>query len=511
MPGPLAQRDPLAAGRGHDALDVTDHASGGSVFHLFLVCISAAGLAGSSAVLFFRGWQGLAFLPVACNLAMQYPMGCLADRHGRKRAYLLALTLLVAGNLLAVVADVMDVDPLFVGGVAIASCGTAGDYAPTAVMVAEFAAVAVRGRVLALVFLGQAVGIGWATLLDLGLRTAWGPSVTPLLACVFPVLALCFRAFLPESPRWTVHVRREPWIAAKDVERVTGLRVDRTAAELALDDRTTARDTALLGLCWFALDFLLYGRVFYDVDHRQQLPWVVPFLFAGTLASAAAIDRLGRRRLQLLGFLLAFPLALLECFRGRAQPYDALLLFLCNLGPNTVTYAWAAELFATPGRARAYAACAAMGKAGALLAFFGPQPLRTHLAAGLALLGAALTPFLPETNQVPLDRRAEPAIVPPTPFARHLRAFDPSYSLRRIYLLRPKLSSVSPEPTSPKLTSVPHPPTLELPSFTEIAEARSAARLAPIATRAPHAARVRSLLFASRGSSSSTDSPFAAR
>ena len=263
----------------------------------------------------------------------------------------------------------------------------------------------------------------------------------------------------------------QPWIAAKDVERVSGVRVDRASFEDLLDDRTAARDAALLGLCWLALDFLLYGRIFYDIDRGHQLPWVVPFLFAGTLGSAALVDWIGRRRLQLLGFLLLLPLVLVESVLERLQPADGLVLFLCNLGPNTTTYLWEAELFATPHRARAYAVCAAMGKAGALLAFFVPAALRTPLAAALVVLGAALTPFLPETNQLPLDRRWEPQAAPPTPFARHLRAFDPSFSLRRIYLLRghsPE-APLLPEPqqASPVLVSVPRPPTLELPSFTE--------------------------------------------
>ena len=471
MPDPLAHRDPLAAGRGNDPLHVTDHAQGASPFHLFLVAITAAGLAGSSAVLFYRGWAGLAFLPVLCNLAFQLPVGCIADCRGRKAAYLLALLLLVAGNLMAVVGDVTDTDPLLVSGIVIAACGTAGDYAPTAVLVSEFASVPHRGRILALVFLGQAVGVGWATLLDIGIRTAWGPSVTPLIACFFPLLALCFRAVLPESPRWTVHVRHEPWIAAKDVERVTGLRVERASPDDPLQDRALVHDAILLGLCWLALDFILYGRIFYDANRQQQLPWVVPFLFAGTLTAAAIVDWTGRRWLQLLGFLLLLPPLLAECIAGRIVPVDGAVLFLCNLGPNTVTYLWAAELFATPHRARAYAACAAMGKAGALLAFFVPKTIRSHVATGLALLGAVLTPFLPETSQLPLDRRCEETVRPPTGFARSLRAFDPAYSLRRIYLLLPKSSRVSssPEPLlvpdAPALRSVPHAPTIELPSF----------------------------------------------
>jgi PHS family inorganic phosphate transporter-like MFS transporter len=85
--------------------------------------------------------------------------------------------------------------------------------------------------------------------------------------------------------------------------------------------------------------------------------------------------RLGRKSLQVLGFLL---MAVLYCvmaaaFDGIKSMYGAFMtlyalsFFFTNAGPNTTTYVLAAESFPTEVRATLHGISAAAGKLGAAL------------------------------------------------------------------------------------------------------------------------------------------------
>ncbi|KAJ0415161.1 major facilitator superfamily domain-containing protein [Aspergillus carlsbadensis] len=98
----------------------------------------------------------------------------------------------------------------------------------------------------------------------------------------------------------------------------------------------------------------------------------------GNLLAIVTIDRLGRRKMQLNGFLWLFILNLLigATFRPLAQGHDssALIVFYVlsqvffNFGPNTTTYIIPAEVFPTRFRCTSHGLAAASGKLGSVIA-----------------------------------------------------------------------------------------------------------------------------------------------
>ena len=118
-------------------------------------------------------------------------------------------------------------------------------------------------------------------------------------------------------------------------------------------------------------------------------------------ASALAIlliERLGRIRLQLIGFaVMTFGLLLLGVAgQDRSQlwlTFTGFILFntFMNMGPNTTTYVLPAEVFPTRLRASGHGLAAAAGKLGAAVGIFFMPILQDKigLTATLALVAAA--------------------------------------------------------------------------------------------------------------------------
>jgi MFS family permease len=111
----------------------------------------------------------------------------------------------------------------------------------------------------------------------------------------------------------------------------------------------------------------------------------------GYFISVFVIDRIGRRRLQLIGFL---GMALCYAAVGIAEyvASDSLPLFFflyglsflfCNAGPNVTTFVIPSELFPTAIRATCHGLSAAAGKVGAVIG----GALMPHVLSGMGLSG----------------------------------------------------------------------------------------------------------------------------
>jgi MFS family permease len=139
----------------------------------------------------------------------------------------------------------------------------------------------------------------------------------------------------------------------------------------------------------------------------------------GYVLSAFTIDRLGRKFIQVMGFvMMAIAYAVLffvPALTTMTIPFlliYALSYFFTEFGPNTTTFVYPAETFPVMIRSTAHGIAAACGKIGAFLgAFLFPYLLTSfHLsgamgfAAVVSLLGLLLTIFtLPETKQRSLE------------------------------------------------------------------------------------------------------------
>jgi nitrate/nitrite transporter NarK len=145
-------------------------------------------------------------------------------------------------------------------------------------------------------------------------------------------------------------------------------------------------------------------------------------LIVGILAAVLLADRVGRIRLQIVGFIgCAAGLGLAAFSLHAAEPARSILLFggfmlfnfMTNVGPNAQTYLLAGEVFPTEIRGKGAGFAAAFAKAGAvvtaflfpvLLADIGVDLLLGILIAS-SLLGAWVTwQFRIETTGVSLER-----------------------------------------------------------------------------------------------------------
>lgn len=133
-------------------------------------------------------------------------------------------------------------------------------------------------------------------------------------------------------------------------------------------------------------------------------------LLAGILTAVPLADKLGRVRLQAIGFVgCAVGLFLASLAGGASEQANTILIFagfmifnfMDNLGPNSMSYLIAGEVFPTAIRGKGAGFAASFAKLGAVAtAFLFPvliERLGTNLLlsllVGTSLLGAALTWF----------------------------------------------------------------------------------------------------------------------
>jgi len=186
-------------------------------------------------------------------------------------------------------------------------------------------------------------------------------------------------------------------------------------------------------LCWFLLDVAFYGInlnqnfVLQQIrfDGSEGTPWHRLFkistgniiitalgLLPGYYATILTIEWLGRKWLQIQGFLMAalFLGILAGMFNTLSKPAFivcfALLQFFFNFGANMTIYIIPAELFPTRYRASAHGISAALGKAGAIVSALAFNSLSKKVGTpailwiffGCCIAGAVITLALPEVK-----------------------------------------------------------------------------------------------------------------
>ena len=201
---------------------------------------------------------------------------------------------------------------------------------------------------------------------------------------------------------------------------------------------------------WFLLDYAYYGNT---ISTPQILSLISPhastmtkialqlaiFVVAavpGYLLAIARLDKVGHRRLQLIGFaMMALCFAIIAVVPGMTTVVVPFLLvygvsyFFTEFGPNMTTFVMPSELYPVSMRATGHGISAGIGKLGAFIGVFLFPLLQTTLGlrgtllltAGVAVAGFALTLVLPE----PAGRSLEDlAAGTHDPAARPLRVAD---------------------------------------------------------------------------------------
>jgi MFS transporter, PHS family, inorganic phosphate transporter len=263
-------------------------------------------------------------------------------------------------------------------------------------------------------------------------------------------IALYFRLTIPETPRYTFDVARDVEQAGEDVKAYMqgkhGGHPDEINRASVLVDSRQRLDTpkaswadfwghysqwkhgkVLIGTAgsWFFLDVAFYGlglnnaiiltaigyaggkdmyHIFYNTA-VGNLILVCAGAIPGYWVTVATVDTVGRKPIQLMGFIILTILFVVIGFAyHHLSPHALLALyvlaqFFFNFGPNATTFIVPGECFPTRYRSTSHGLSAASGKVGAIIAQVVFGPLRTKGAAPTAT-GAAASPWLNHVMQI---------------------------------------------------------------------------------------------------------------
>jgi PHS family inorganic phosphate transporter-like MFS transporter len=405
-----------------------------SRFHLRAVLVSGTGfftdaydlfVIGIAATLIKEQWQlssgklallNAVMLGAACLGALVF--GRVADLVGRKRVYWLVAVIMVAGALGSALSPSYWV---LIAFRFVLGFGVGGDYPVSAVLMSEYANRKDRGKLVGMVFSTQALGLIVGPLIalallgagagnDLAWRLMLGLGALPAAAVVY------LRRKMPESPRFQAQVQGRYQHAVADLATFTGGTVTGTPAPAIthqmglgafLTNRRWLLTLAGTAGCWFLLDYAYYGNT---ISTPQIIGLISPqsstmttiaiqlaiFVVAavpGYLLGIARLDRVGHRKLQLIGFaMMALCFAIIGLVPGLTTAVLPFLLvygvsyFFTEFGPNMTTFVMPSEVFPVTMRATGHGISAGVGKLGAFIGVF----LFPVLASSLGLRGTLL-------------------------------------------------------------------------------------------------------------------------
>lgn len=365
----------------------------------------------------------VAVAAIAGSLVGSLTLGPVTDKIGRQVMLLIDIAIFVvatAGTAFAWNAASLIAFRFLVG------VGIGADYPISVSYITENVPARLRGRMVIGAFTFQAVGalLGAITgLIIIYLFQTFHPdSIEPAihyawrwmlgvglgLAIVVGILRL---SFLLESPRYYIAkgeydaaskaaslLLNEPIVVTPETdppEREPSLPYQ------ALFSRKYQRNTLFAAVPWFLQDIATYGIGIFtpaiigalayaneanfmakEMASARGAALVDLFLIAGFLIALWLIDRAGRVRLQIIGFLgmalglivLAASSALqLENHANTIAVFIGFFIFnlMMNAGPNSTTFLLSGEVFPTSIRASGAGFAAAIAKAGAVLGAFG--------------------------------------------------------------------------------------------------------------------------------------------
>lgn len=403
---------------------------------------------------------------LAGSLLGSLTLGPITDRVGRRLMLIVDVALFViatAGTALAWNAASL-IAFRFLVGVAIGA-----DYPISVSYITENVPTRYRGRMVIGAFTFQAVGAMLGALTgvtviylfrtiypdtdQMAIQYAWRwmLGVGMVLAIAVAIVRLSFSL---ESPQYFLS-RGEYTEASEAATQLLETPITLTAetaqpqAQLSYGAlfNNYRRRTALASLPWFLQDVATYGVGIFtptiigmlalsketDFMLREMASaWgsavVDSFLILGFICAILLVDRLGRIRLQVAGFLgMAVGLLILAASTlwpagGQGETIVVLsgfLLFnlMMNAGPNATTFLLSGEVFPTSIRATGAGFAAAFAKAGAVLGAFalpvlqeswGVSPVLISLAIGCILAALMTLVFRIETAGKPLENSSLP-------------------------------------------------------------------------------------------------------
>ncbi|CAN6247642.1 unnamed protein product [Urochloa humidicola] len=400
--------------------------------------------------------------------------GWLGDKMGRKRIYGVTLLLMVVTSLASglsfskrVGKNVVTVLCFFRFWLGV---GIGGDYPLSATIISEYANKRRRGSFIAAVFamqgfgnlaagvVGMVVSAGFRNSTKSNADFVW--RIVLMFGAVPAMLTYYWRMKMPETARYTILVAKDARKGASDMSSV--LNVNITPEDEAVNQLTQQGQYGLFSpeflrrhgvhllatsVCWLAVDVTFYSLNLFmpyiftrvgllpsleegDNPFEQMIKITklhTTIALCGTLpgyfATVALVDRIGRVRIQILGFTMMS--IFIVCL---AVPYDhhwtkhknrygfavmyGMTTFFANFGPNTTTFIIPAELFPARLRSTCHGIAGAFGKVGAVVGVFAFRYAQNHVPkmlfglVGCNIVGILFTLLLPETKGKSLEEIA---------------------------------------------------------------------------------------------------------
>jgi len=374
--------------------------------------------------------------------------GRIADMLGRKRIYGYEVLVLAFGAVASALSP--NIWWLIFFRI-ILGVGIGGDYPVSSTIMSEYASKRTRGMMVTLVFTMQAAGLIFGPLLASALL------VTPLSHDLIWRILLAFgavpamavfqmRRHMAETPRYLLATGQHKEFSEATAQ-LLGARRDNTALG---PDRArshsfwrgfrllTANPVFLMrligaSLAWAFMDFAYYGNT---VSSPMVLAAITPnqsllnhtltqlAIFAiaaapGYLLAAVTVDRVGRKTIQMVGFVMMAvtfaAIAFMPDVTKLVVPFIIIYgisYFFTEFGPNSTTFVYPAEIFPVASRTTGHGIAAATGKVGGFLGVFlfpilmswGGLTAAEAAAATVSVFGAIVTlTMLPETKGKSLE------------------------------------------------------------------------------------------------------------
>ncbi len=391
-------------------------------YDLFIIGMVIAMLAGPWGLTKFQeGLLGSTSLIAAVFGAFIF--GKLLDVYGRKAIYGIELIILIAGAVLSALSTNINQLMLwrFVLGI-----GIGGDYATSAIIMSEYSNRKDRGKLVSMVFSMQSLGLLVGPLITMGLLSTslsigmdW--RILLLLGAIPPLFVIYYRRKIAETPRFAlgvngdVHTARQTVMTLTDTEtipKVDGKNVAIKQSPWML--LTNIRYLLLVigtALSWFLLDWAFYGNsisssaIMASVAGKGASLYTTAlytfiifavFAFPGYWIATALMDKIGRKFIQVLGFLVMgisyMMLAFIPAIMSSIIPFMAVYgisYFFIEFGPNVTTFVYPSEVFPVNVRGIGDGMAAGAGKFGAFLGtlLFPVLLIMIHLNGLFAFLG----------------------------------------------------------------------------------------------------------------------------
>jgi putative MFS transporter len=331
-------------------------------------------------------------------------LGRFADKVGRRTLYVIDLVFFVFFGFLTALAT--NINELIIFRFLL-GIGIGADYPISSTYVAEFSPKQKRGKLITTTFMFWGIGSLIAAVIGFTFGrfesvNLFGTQVDTwrimLASGVVPaVVVLLLRRTMPESPRWLL-ANNQVEKAKKVIEQIktkyfldygkdlSAIEPERRGEIKELFGKAYRKRTLFSWVPWFFMDFGVYGvgisipsilvfkgtTLLDKVNAIKGTIFIDIFILIGFVAAIFIIERMGRLRLQTVGFLGMAITSLLMALTFGISIYVVIIVlaayeFFENVGPNVTTWIVPTEIFPTRLRATAQGTSSAFSRLGAVL------------------------------------------------------------------------------------------------------------------------------------------------